>query len=85
MIDGGYYVKTRENRLLAGALPVEGAYMIGAFSGYGIMSACAAGELLALNVLGNSLPSYAGSFSLARYDDPHYQKELANWGESGQL
>jgi sarcosine oxidase, subunit beta len=36
LIDGGYYVKTRENRLLAGHLPVQGAYVIGAVSGYGI-------------------------------------------------
>jgi len=84
-IDGGYYVKTRENRLLAGPLPVEGAYVIGAASGYGIMSACAAGELLAAHVQGAELPAYAPAFSMARYDDADYQKQLENWGESGQL
>ena len=46
-IDGGYYTRTRENRLLAGPLPIEGAYVLGAASGYGIMSACGSGELLA--------------------------------------
>ena len=85
LIDGGYYVKTRENRLLAGPLPVQGAYLIGAVSGYGIMAACAAGELLASHITGNDLLSYAPAFSLSRYDDPEYQKTLAKWGDSGQL
>ncbi|MBI3737524.1 MAG: FAD-binding oxidoreductase, partial [Chloroflexi bacterium] len=84
-LDGGYYTRTRENRLLAGPLPVEGAYLIGAVSGYGIMSACAAGELLAAHVIGKKLPSYADAFSLSRYDDPDYRKNLENWSESGQL
>ena len=84
-LDGGYYTKTRENRLLAGPLPVEGAYVIGAASGYGIMSACGAGDLLAAHIAGMKLPSYAPAFSLARYDDPEYQKHLEALGESGQL
>ena len=29
-VDGGYYTKTQENRLLSGPLPVEGAYVLGA-------------------------------------------------------
>lgn len=85
VIDGGYYVKTNENRLLAGPLPIPGAYVIGAVSGYGIMSACAAGELLAKHISGNELPSYAPAFSLARYDDPEYQKNLGDWLNTGQL
>ncbi len=84
-LDGGYYTKTRENRLLAGPLPMEGAYVIGAVSGYGIMSACAAGELLAAHIIGKKLPSYADAFSLSRYDDPEYRKQLESWSESGQL
>jgi glycine/D-amino acid oxidase-like deaminating enzyme len=83
--DGGYYTKTRENRFLAGPLPVEGAYMIGAFSGYGLMAACGAGELLAAHLTGSPLPHYAPAFALARYADPNYQKLLENWGASGQL
>jgi glycine/D-amino acid oxidase-like deaminating enzyme len=59
--------------------------VIGAVSGYGIMSACGAGELLAAHVLKQPLPSYAPAFDLRRYDDPEYQKLLENWGESGQL
>jgi len=84
-IDGGYYTKTRENRPLIGPTGMEGSYMIGAVSGYGIMSACGAGELLAAHVTGAELPSYSGAFELARYDDPDYQKKLENWGDSGQL
>ena len=84
-LDGGYYTKTRENRLLAGPLNIEGAYVIGAVSGYGIMSACGAGELLAAHVAKTSLPPYAPAFSPARYDDPEYLKMLENRDDSGQL
>jgi glycine/D-amino acid oxidase-like deaminating enzyme len=84
-LDGGYYIKTRENRMLAGPLPIEGAYIIGAGSGYGIMAACAAGELLAAHIAGSELPSYAPEFSLERYSRAEYQKKLENWGQSGQL
>jgi glycine/D-amino acid oxidase-like deaminating enzyme len=84
-LDGGYYVRTPENRLLVGPTPLEGAYLIGAVSGYGIMSACAAGELLASHILGGQLPAYASAFALSRYEDPGYRARLANWGEDGQL
>ncbi|MCI0578296.1 MAG: FAD-binding oxidoreductase [Chloroflexi bacterium] len=85
-VDGGYYCKTRENRLLVGPLPVEGAYVIGAMSGYGVMACQAAGELLAAHVTGGELPDYAPAFMLERYDDPVYQALLANWdATSGQL
>ena len=84
-LDGGYYTRTRENHPLVGPLPVEGAYVVGAVSGYGIMSACGIGELLAAHVRGMKLPHYASAFSLQRYEDPHYLKRLENWGDSGQL
>ncbi|HEY4689400.1 MAG TPA: FAD-dependent oxidoreductase [Anaerolineae bacterium] len=84
-VDGGYYTKTRENRFLACPLPVEGAYLIGAFSGYGLMAACGAGELLAAHVTEGALPHYAPAFVLERYDDPAYQKLLEHWEASGQL
>ena len=83
--DGGYYTRTRENRALAGPLPVEGAYVCGAVSGHGLMAAGAVGELLAAHVTGNPLPDYAPAFSLERYADPAYQQLLENWGASGQL
>lgn len=85
MLDGGYYTKTQENRPLIGPLPVEGAYIIGALSGFGLMSACAAGELLAAHITGSRLPPYAPAFSLDRYDDPDYRKLLADWHDAGQL
>ncbi len=85
MLDGGYYTKTLENRPLAGPLPVEGAYLIGALSGYGLMSACGAGELLAAHITGSELPTYAPAFTLERYQDPEYQKLLVDWEDAGQL
>jgi glycine/D-amino acid oxidase-like deaminating enzyme len=84
-IDGGYYTKTRENRPLVGPMGVRGAYVVGAVSGYGIMSACGVGDLLAAHVTGAALPAYAPAFELARYDNAEYQKKLENWGDSGQL
>jgi glycine/D-amino acid oxidase-like deaminating enzyme len=84
-LDGGYYTRTRENRPLVGPMCVEGAYMTGAVSGYGIMSACGVGELLAAHVTGAELPSYAPALALERYDDPEYQMKLDAWGDSGQL
>jgi glycine/D-amino acid oxidase-like deaminating enzyme len=58
---------------------------VGALSGYGLMAACAAGELLAAYIAGAPLPSYAPALALARYGDPAYQQQLAQWGDSGQL
>src|SRR5215216_7254762 len=68
-LDGGFYTKTRENRPLVGPMCVEGAYVIGAVSGYGIMSACGVADLLAAQLTGSELPDYASAFALARYDD----------------
>lgn len=85
-IDGGYYCKTRENRPLIGPLPVEGAYIFGALSGYGIMASQAGADLLAAHIAGSELPSYAPAFALSRYDDPAYRKLLEGWDAGvGQL
>lgn len=84
-LDGGFYTKTRENRPLVGPMGMDGAYVIGAVSGYGIMSACGVGELLAAHVTGAEMPSYAKSFALSRYEDDEYLKGLENWQDSGQL
>jgi sarcosine oxidase, subunit beta len=84
-MDGGYYTKTPENRPLIGPLPVSGAFIIGAMGGFGLMAACAAGELLAAHVTCSSLPSYANAFLPSRYDDPAYQRLLETWGDVGQL
>jgi glycine/D-amino acid oxidase-like deaminating enzyme len=84
-IDGGYYTKTRENRPLIGKMGVDGAYMIGAVSGYGIMSACGAGDLLAAHLTEKSLPAYAMTFELSRYESKEYLKEIEALSDSGQL
>jgi glycine/D-amino acid oxidase-like deaminating enzyme len=84
-VDGGYYIKTRENRPLIGPLPVEGAYVSGAFSGFGIMASCAGGDLIARHVLEIALPDYAHAFMLSRYEDPAYCALLDRWGDGGQL
>jgi glycine/D-amino acid oxidase-like deaminating enzyme len=84
-LDGGYYTCTPENRPLIGPLPVEGAFVIGALAGYGIMAALAAAELLVAYMIGVSLPDYAAAFHPNRYHDPNYLLQLAHWSDSGQL
>jgi sarcosine oxidase, subunit beta len=84
-IDGGYYIKTRENRPLIGKLRLEGAYMIGALSGFGLMASCGAGELVAAHLAGSELPGYAPAFALERYQDPQYIEQLKLFGVDGQL
>lgn len=68
LVDGGYYTKTAENVPLIGPAPgpagqggVAGAYVCGAVSGYGIMAAHAAGELLAAHVSAGTATGSAGS------------------------
>ncbi len=84
-MDGGYYTKTEENRPLIGPLPVSGAYVLAGLSGFGLMAACAAAELLAAHISGATLPSYAPAFQLDRYANPDYAAKLAAWGSTGQL
>jgi glycine/D-amino acid oxidase-like deaminating enzyme len=86
VVDGGYYCKTPENRPLVGPLGVEGAYVCGALSGYGIMASHAAADLLAAHLTGEALPDYAGAFLPSRYDDPAYRARIAEGGALvGQL
>lgn len=84
-VDGGYYTKTEENRPLIGPMGVEGAFVCAAFSGFGLMAAPAAAELLAAQITGSARPSYERAFFLSRYDDPAYRAQLSNWGSTGQL
>ncbi|HET7341787.1 MAG TPA: FAD-dependent oxidoreductase [Methylomirabilota bacterium] len=84
-VDGGYYTRTRENRFLAGPLPLEGAFVLGALSGYGLMAANGAADLLADHVTGRALPAYAPAFRLERYDDPAYVEAIEAGGDDGQL
>jgi glycine/D-amino acid oxidase-like deaminating enzyme len=84
-VDGGYYIRTRENRPLIGPLAIEGAYVSCAYSGFGVMASCAGGELIARHITGAELPDYAGAFMLSRYQDPAYRALLESWGDGGQL
>ena len=86
LTDGGYYCKTPENRPLIGPLPVDGAFVTGALSGFGLMSAHGAGDLVASHVVGGTLPDYARWFLPSRYDDPDYRRRVEEWGPLvGQL
>jgi D-arginine dehydrogenase len=82
---GGFYPMTAENWPLIGAMRTPGAFIAGALSGYGTMSACAAGDLLARSVVGAELPGFARSLSLARYDDRALMAELESAGSRGVL
>lgn len=86
VVDGGYYCKTRENRPLIGPLPVQGTYVIGALSGFGVMASQGAADLVSKHIVGTALPDYAKWFLLSRYQDPEYQQLLQLWdARSGQL
>lgn len=82
---GGYYTMTPENWPLIGPMGVEGAYILGALSGFGTMAACAAGELCAAWVLGRPLPGYAQDLSPARYANPELMSELETAASRGVL
>jgi glycine/D-amino acid oxidase-like deaminating enzyme len=86
LVDGGYYCKTRENRPLVGPLPVEGAFVLGALSGFGIMGSHAGGDLVAAHLTSSRLPDYARWFHPSRYDDATYCADVERWGANvGQL
>ncbi|MCB8960563.1 MAG: FAD-binding oxidoreductase [Ardenticatenales bacterium] len=84
-VDGGYYVRTSENRPIIGPLPVRGAFIIGALSGSGMQLAPAGGELLADHIAGGTLPHYAAAFRLERFDDPEYLRLIEAWGYTGNI
>lgn len=82
---GGYYTMTEENWPLIGPLDDEGAFIAGALSGFGSMSACAAGKLCATHVVGASLPDYANNLSLKRFDNAALLNELRSSSNKGLL
>jgi glycine/D-amino acid oxidase-like deaminating enzyme len=65
-VDSGYYCKTPDNRPLIGPTAVDGVYLIGALSGFGVMSSQAAAELVCAHVLHKPLPSWAPAFAVDR-------------------
>jgi len=82
---GGYYAMTPENWPLIGPMRHPGAFVVGALSGFGTMSACAAGDLGARWVCGAALPDYAQALSSARYEDAALMDELARLNSKGVL
>ena len=82
---GGYYNKTEENMPLIGEMKTKGAYVVSALSGFGTMACCAAGELVALHVVKQDLPSYAKALSPSRYDDVEFLEYLRSTANDGEL
>ena len=83
VVDGGYYTKTTENRPLVGPAGPAGFNLMAGLSGFGVMVAAGAADLLAKHVTGAELPSYSDAFLLERYDDPDYLASIE--GPTGQL
>ena len=54
-------------------------------SGFGVMVAAGAAELVASHITGGWLAEYAKSFLLSRYDDPDYVAQIAALEDAGQL
>ena len=75
---GGYYTMTEENWPLIGPTNDNGAFVVGALSGFGSMAACAAGRLCAAHVCGGVLPDYAADLSLSRLENTALLDELRN-------
>jgi glycine/D-amino acid oxidase-like deaminating enzyme len=84
VVDGGYYIKTTENRPLVGPAGPDGFHLLSGMSGFGVMVAAGAGDLLARHVAGAELPDYSGAYLLSRYDDEAYLASLGS-GRHGQL
>ncbi|MCC7426312.1 MAG: FAD-binding oxidoreductase [Alphaproteobacteria bacterium] len=82
---GGYYCMTPENWPLIGPMRTQGAFVAGALSGYGTMSACASGALCAAWMAGAALPSYAHQLGLGRQQDAALMAELAALRSKGVL
>ncbi|MDD9925240.1 MAG: FAD-dependent oxidoreductase [Rhodospirillaceae bacterium] len=82
---GGFYTMTEENWPLIGPMGVEGAFVVGALSGFGTMAACAAGKLCAAWVAGSDLPDYAADLSLQRYENGPLMTDLSALQSKGVL
>ena len=85
-VDGGYYTKAPDNLPLVGPLAgaPAGAYVCAGLSGYGVMAANAAGDLLARHVAGEALPrAYADAFLPERWAREAYCRSVAS-GEAAK-
>lgn len=84
----GYYCKTPENRPFIGPVWEDDPRILwlGALGGFGIMTAPAAGELIASHILNNPLPNYFKEFLPSRYEDQAYLEKVVKLaGNTGQL
>ena len=82
--------KTPDNLPLIGALPgaPRGTYVCAGLSGYGVMAANAAGELLADVLEGQAPPAayeYAQTFGPERWRDEAYVRRVAEGHAEGGL
>lgn len=84
-VDGGYYTKMIDNIPVVGPIGPAGSFVCAALSGYGIMAACAAGELTALHVAGGPLPSHADAFRIERLDDGGYMRQVNRSQSDSQI
>jgi glycine/D-amino acid oxidase-like deaminating enzyme len=82
---GGYYSMTEENWPLIGPMRTKGAYVAGALSGFGTMSACATGSICAAWVADAPQPAFARALSPSRRDDAALMAELAALSSKGVL
>jgi len=82
---GGYYPMTDENWPLVGSMGVDGAYVVGALSGFGTMAACAAGQICASWIAGVTQPDYVSRLGMARYADADLMSELRTATNKGIL
>ncbi len=82
---GGYYAMTPENWPLIGPMRTPGAFMAGALSGFGTMTATATGAVCAAWIADAALPAYARSLSLGRYDDHRLMAQLRDSASKGVL
>ena len=83
-VDGGYYTRTAENRPLIGPSGIDGVFLMCGFSGFGIMAAAGAADLVTAHISGEEPDQYADAFLLSRYDDPAYVRSISD-GNDGQL
>jgi glycine/D-amino acid oxidase-like deaminating enzyme len=75
-VDGGYYTKAPDNRPLVGPTELPGLYLLAALSGYGIMAAMGAAELLGSYLVDGVAPDWAHDVAPERFADAAYRRRL---------
>jgi len=67
-VDGGYYNESPDGRPIISKHGASNAFVCGGMGTYGLMGSPAAGELVALHVLGEELPCYAAACQWPRLE-----------------